>query len=319
MSSLAQPSFEHQHNTDCWRTLRQQGQKEWFHFYFHLPGRSLIVNISRTYDLGQEHWQLVLLTQADNNAWSGDSWSLEPKVRVKPGDQHLELEGASITFSENKVRLRLEQNDFYLGCDLTATSESFFARAPLTDSESLSWITTPTWHCTGDARIKGESLELTHSDVYHDHNWGEFSWTGNYSWDWLLLKNQTDAIIMTRITDKSRKHLIFQELYQWRHGELCAIASGQNVQTTQTGNKRKAAPRVPRIMRLSGLTTGASIPERLQLHTTINEEHLVLDVEVENGIELWAPDMASDRYSVFHEYSVSANQWHGLLEVHDHV
>jgi len=259
-------------------TQRVQGFKEWTYFYVATPEIDLLFTFTFLDRIDVPHtdaWpaaRVVALARTRDGRWTGGVDEVPPSaVRARPGRIDLAMGSSELRFTAGayaisarlascpiEVHLRLRP----LGLPAVGTS------VRMGIAEPMRWIVVPHLETHGEIVLDGDRYEVAAAPGYHDHNWGAFSWGGDFSWEWGLILTPSGerpwTIIYSRISDRARQRVLSQAILVWRDDAYCRAFRDEEIKVTESGLLRGGAKlRVPRVMSLVEPAMTADVPREL--------------------------------------------------------
>ncbi len=140
---------------------------------------------------------------------------------------------------------------------------------------AMHWLMVARLSTWGRLYLSGQRFELTGAPAYHDHNWGQFDWGDDISWEWGYAHADDDAddddrdqltAVWARVSDGRRERTLSQTLLFWRRSRLERIFQGHELDFRPTG-ACAASPglTLPRIANLIAPGPAAGVPEALSV------------------------------------------------------
>lgn len=73
----------------------------------------------------------------------------------------------------------------------------------------MSWCMVPRLSASGWFEVDGKRTSFASRPAYHDHNWGRFTWGGDFCWEWgCALPEDAGSpwsVVFARMTDRARQ------------------------------------------------------------------------------------------------------------------
>ncbi len=221
-----------------------QRHKEWQHFVLLDEDLDLLVNFSCCDDPrpharpGREFPRLVLL--ARDRDWDGDVETFPTdRTRVRGGRIDMALGENRLRFEDGRFRIdvALEDRPVTVHLDLQpATMPAFVPSIPMIEGPPLNWVVVPRLRASGEVTIGTHHHVLRNAPTYHDHNWGEFLWGHDVSWEWGFVLPEDDAVpwclTFVRLTNRSRTRALAQQMLVWRRDSLHALFRESDLRLT---------------------------------------------------------------------------------------
>ena len=293
------------------------GHKEWSHFCVLADPVDLLINWSLTDAAsGQlEEPRLTMLARSRGGRWEGDVESFEPgEVALRAGHPDARFGDASLRFDGRDYRLRAGLRSTPLEAHLTLspiTRPAATRSVPLGGNQPMRWLVVPRLEASGTVRV-GEELHALHgAPAYHDRNWGEFGWGGDFSWEWAVVlparSNCPWSLVYNRITDHARHRTVSQGILLWRRERHCRTFRDRELSVRGEGFLRVAgALRVPRVISLASPGSVADIPKRLEIEARCGGDALDVTVELDDCAQVGIPNDHDDGVTLITETRGSA-------------
>jgi len=276
------------------------GYKEWSHFSVLAPDFDLIFNLSFVRDAHSNSAtaRLLVLFGDDQDRWDGEFAAIALKdVRISPGSSDATLGPASARLAGGRYRIEadLPKRDLYLAFDLEPQARALAGNAiRLSDDDRLNWVVAPHLRATGEVRSGGRRYVAHNAPAYHDRNWGQFVWGGDYTWEWATLVPDDEtapALVYSRMANRARGVTLSQSLILWRDGRLRRRFYGRDLTVTSSGALRpQQVFRLPRFTGLIGSGRAADVPRHLSVAARGYGETLDLEIELERFGQVVAPN-----------------------------
>jgi hypothetical protein len=258
---------------------RPAGFKEWYHFVVHRPGWRLLVNFSLTSEAsraGSPQLTPRVIVIAHDQQWTGAIERFDDsELDVSADLGVMAVGGNRMTVRPDgyRVVIDLPGHDIRGELDLTSVSRPFAVNNQPVGDGRVSWLFVPRLRADGWLRIGRQEIRLEGNVAYHDHNWGRFSWGGDFGWTWgTILPSGPDdpwSLVFQQMTDRRRLRCLYQALWVWRHDEPAAIFPPAAVQTGFRGLLGRAADcTLPPPMRLVLGGEASDVPERIEIDAT---------------------------------------------------
>lgn len=304
MNAHAQP-YPPLARVDYWRASPladdlPAGYKEWSHFSVLAPDFDLVFNLSFVRDATSAGAvaRLLVLFSDDRDRWNGEFAPIAlTEVRILPGSPDATLGPASARLAGGRYRIEadLPKRDLHLAFDLEPQARALAGNAIcLSGEDRFNWVVAPHLRATGEMRSGGRLYVAENAPAYHDRNWGQFVWGGDYTWEWATLvpdEPGAPALVYSRMANRARGVTLAQSLLLWRDGRLRRRFYGRDLTVTSSGALRP--PRVFRLPRFTGLIgsgRAADVPRRISVAARGYGEALDVEIELERFGQVIAPN-----------------------------
>jgi hypothetical protein len=314
-------------HSDYWRRSPAtaggiEGHKEWGYFCVLGESVDLIVNLSimdrRAWAGGApcaEEPRTVLLARTSDAQWHGDVEFCDANaVDLRAGHVGARFGASTLAFGDDGYRLNVHLASRPIGARVVlrpAARPALARSVPLGSPEPMHWLVVPRLEASGEVRI-GDSVHRFQScPAYHDHNWGRFSWGGDFAWEWgVVLAGRVVpwSLVYYRITDRARCQVIAQGLLLWRGDRHSRTFRDRELGVHSLGRLRLGrCLRVPRIMTLAVPGTAADIPRCLAIEARSGRDALDVVLTLEDGAQIGIPNECDERLTLMSECRGSAS------------
>jgi len=257
------------------------GHKEWLHFAVRCGDLDLLLNYSLVDDtrpeaaLGAERARTIAIARV-GGCWTGGLDEETDAVQATGGTLAMTLGPNRVWLEGGHLHLRADVRD----ADISATLRMRPVATPLAmvngrfpDQTVCNWSTCPRLIVDGVVRVGSVERTLRNAVGYHDHNWGDFRWGGDFAWEWAYAHAEESVdpwtVVYARLLDRSRHRALVQGLWLWRDGRPVRGYRGLDLEVVSTGHLgERTIPRFPAITGL--LRTGrlSDVPSTLEVRAT---------------------------------------------------
>ena len=282
--------------------FRNRQHREWFHFYILTPDVDLIANFNLTFDPefdSATHYRIVALARV-GETWTGDVTKASHAVAPSGGTGLLSDNGG-FELHRDGIDVMLATEDVQCRLRLTPLTEPVHTNSvSFSGDQALRWIAVPHLVANGTIEVAGRSHDIVDANAYHDHNWGQFRWGDDFSWEWIgFTSDDRDDVrysgVFTRMSDRYAHTTLSQSLFAWRNGNLMRVLSGGELEVHRTGLKTIATKlRVPRVARLALPGEHDSLPERIDIRSTTHHPSAAISVTPNDNVQVLVPNDADD-------------------------
>ena len=223
--------------TDWFRgsTPRLDGRrlhKEWQHINVLADGVEAYVNLNVMDDQrpaaarGAIDARTILIAREPGRGWSGgvhlhDASRVSARrglVDLRLGDDVLRLEGDALI-----VRAALPREGVAVDLSLVPRAAPMLGPNTPVDDGLLHWLVVPRMEATGTITVQDRRYAIERAPAYHDHNWGEFLWGHDLSWEWGFGVPPDPAnpwsCVFVRFGNRRRTKASAQGLFVWREDQ----------------------------------------------------------------------------------------------------
>jgi len=298
--------------------------KEWQHFVVLAPGLDVLVNFSLgsspgSTDDGERLGRVIVLVRTAR--WTG--------LVDTAGRLALSRDGARGQFGDHRVEIR--EAGYRVVVDAPAdgvvidvtmrpvTVPVTARRQRLAPGCHLDWSLTARLAVDGRIEVGGQTYPLAGAVGYHDHNWGQFAWGDDFTWEWgcvLPIDRGADwAVVYSSLLNGARTQLALEQVFVWRGGLNVLAAGGVDV-TARGRGRYRARPelRLPRPMALVQPRLDADVPHRLEVTARSAGDELTLRFTPESTAQLLVPSERSPRGVVTINECVGPVELEGRLD-----
>jgi hypothetical protein len=264
-----------------------------------------------------EEARVTVLARARDGSWSGDIEACEPAaVAICAGRVNARFGASDLTFAEGAYRLRLRLGEpGAAAADLVlrpVARPALTRSVPLGTDNPMHWFVVPRLEAAGTLHVGGRVHVLRGSPAYHDHNWGRFTWGGDFAWEWGTILSASPgaswSLVYYRITDRGRHAVIAQGLLLWcgdRHHKTFRDA---DLVIRSEGLLRSAGcVRLPRVMRLIVPGAAGDLPRRLTIAARSGSDALDLVLDIDDCGQICLPHDSDDGITTVSECHARAS------------
>lgn len=299
------------HVSDYWRAPgyserragpRPFGHKEWHHFCVFGRGLHLLLNWSAMTGVqtigSRELVPRIAVLVRDDRGWHGAVERFGPEEsQISGGDAH---------FGRN--RLCIAERGYAAEVDLPASgiraSLRFepLARPVLTNTMALAWggrvrwLIVPRLRAEGFVEVDGSRTPICGEPAYHDHNWGDFRWGEDFSWEWGIALPRTPetpwAVVVTRLCDRARLRSFADTLLLWKERALIRSFRNAELHAEREGLLRVTPRplRIPPVMSLAAPGVGADVPTRYTVRAAGGGDVIEVEIRPIDFAQIGIPD-----------------------------
>ncbi len=270
--------------TDWYRgpTPRLDGRrihKEWQHVNVIGDGIEAYVNFNLmddqrpAADPGATDARTIVIVREPGRGWTGGVHVHHPsavhahrgRFDLRLGDDALRMEGGEVV-----VKAFLPQER--VGVDLRLvplTAPMLGPNTPLEDG-LLHWLVVPRLEATGTITVGDRQIAVSAAPAYHDHNWGEFLWGHDLSWEWGFgippEPHNPWSCVFVRFSDRRRTKASAQGLFFWNGSEQHRTFRGEELTVELHGHLRAGSvTKIPSVMALLAPDRPTDVPERVRI------------------------------------------------------
>lgn len=294
-SSIARSIEQHDHFRT--RALIGSGRvNEWSHFCLRDGSLIVLVNFSLVEDAQKRRGRLTWLCRSDDVSvsehWDGEVLEFDDAdVRFERAGHEARLGSSQVTWTGNHYCLRLNTDLLRGELSVQPTASPYLANnLAFVPGANFNWFVTPRCLATGWIESRGTRHEIRDAPTYHDHNWGQFAWSGEFNWEWgYSLGRETDqlSVIVSRISDGMRHRSFTQGLLVWRGEKLVRAFRDDEVRLRRIGLMRpNRVFRVPRMMSLLVEGEATDIPERFEVEAAARGDEVLLSFQPQDVAQI---------------------------------
>jgi hypothetical protein len=277
-------------------------RKEWLHFVVQSPELDLLVNFStddgRGAGPGGRRHALACVARPVGGGWRGDVEEVpDAEVRRSPGRLSLRFGASFLRPSAGGLRLRADgRGDVEADLELAARTYPMFAPNVVVDGRpAMHWFVVPRMTATGRVRIGREEYDVRGARAYHDHNWGEFRWGGDFAWNWGFVTPCAEAeswsLVLLRLTDRGRSRDAMRSMVLWDGEQQARVFRNAELEIEADGLLRaRGLVKLPRSLALLSPGEVTDVPRRLVARARRGDDALDLEFIPEDVMRFVVPD-----------------------------
>jgi hypothetical protein len=297
---------------------KESSYKEWHHFLIHDGQRLLLINFSMSAEPvvagGAQTWvgRLKLL-EHDGATFDGDIVIFAAEqLRATAGGMDVGFGPSAIRFAGGRYELSLELEQEATQIELTLVPASLpmlTNNLALVPGRPLCWLAVNRLHAWGVVRRRGVTSRFQGAPAYHDHNWGDFRWGDDFTWEWgTLIARETFGLSMVRITDRARTRVTLQCVQLWRGAQLVHIFRDRELEIEHSGRVRlERIFKLPRVLALLHPDTATDVPAHVTVRCRSEGLDLRVELELTALAQILMPDeLARDSITILNQCLMQA-------------
>jgi hypothetical protein len=314
---------------DFWRmrsAAATSSFKEWQHFVIIAPGVELIVNFSLAGAAGPAGAAPVgrVIAMARCGDWTGfvdtvpDAEFSRDGCRARFGAHRMEIR-------DGGYRVAIEAPEHGIVMDARLRSETVpitARRQAIVPGRHLDWSLTARLAVDGELEVAGHACSLAGAVAYHDHNWGQFAWGDDFTWEWgSVLPADPDAadadwaVVYSNLMNAARTELALEQVFVWRGGLNVLAAGSADIHVRSRGRYRaRPALRLPRPLAFLQPRVDGDVPRALIVSTVSGADELAFRFTPESTAQLLIPSERSPLGIVTIHECVGRAELHGTLD-----
>ena len=253
------------------------GHKEWLHFAVRHGDLDLLLNYSLVDDVrvgtpsGVERGRAIAIARVDGR-WVGGLDEVTPDlVQARGGGIDMALGPNSVRLGADGMHVLADVADAGIAADLwlrPVTLPLPMVNGRFPDGTVCNWTTCPRAVVDGWVRVGDTEHRLQDAIGYHDHNWGDFRWGGDFAWEWAYLHADDPddpwTLVYSRLLDRARHQSLVQGLWVWRGARPVRGYRGGDLHISSKGLLgARPIPRFPAITGLLRLGQLSDVPAEL--------------------------------------------------------
>lgn len=293
------------------------GHKEWSHFSVLDEGLDVLINFSLAGSpraLARRPRVTVLLRD-EEAGWLGGVVEFESgEADITPGRPGARIGDNSLIFKNGRyiIVIRLPDHSIEIDLELVPLARPVVAnRVPLSQTQTIRWVVVPRLSATGQIRTPDGVRTIDNAPAYHDRNWGDFGWGGDYAWEWatVLPENMSSpwAFVYSRISDRGRNRTLSQSLIVWFGDYPKRKYYGRDLVVRKAGLlRRPSGLDLPRIMPLLFDGDCIDVPRQMSIAVSAVGDHCEIGMECGSFARIGLPDDEGLQLSALAEISASA-------------
>jgi hypothetical protein len=294
-------------------------RKEWLHFVVQASGLDLLANFHRDEPAGDgtevARYTVAVVARTADGVWHGDVEEVPAaQVRLSSGRLSLRYGTSSVRPHGRGLRLRA-QGRSGVEADLTLEARTYpmFAPNVVVDGRpAMHWFVVPRMRASGRVRVGSVEIELRDACAYHDHNWGEFLWGGDFAWNWGFVtpaaEDEPWSLVLLRLTDRARLRDSMRSLVLWDGERQVRVFRGEDLQIETEGLLRaRNLVKLPRALALLSPGEVTDVPQRFVARTARGRESVEVEVIARDTMQFVVPNDANLGSTLIHEVVATAS------------
>ncbi len=276
--------------------------KEWFHFSISTGDLDCLINFSIVDGAlgrskrGAPITRLTLL--ARRSVWTGEITPVNfSRAVIDPGFVGMHLNDSFFELSDRVSHLRASsiQQDIRIDLHLEpAAVPSLVHNVELGEGPPLHWLMVPRLLTFGEVFVGDQRIVFNGELAYHDHNWGRFSWGGDFAWEWGYALPQSHdcpwTVVFVRMNDRAHHRTLSQGIFIWRGQSQVRIFRNHAVGAARKGLLRQRnIAKFPPVMGLLYPGTATDIPQEYRIEGRRGDDHVELDFTPEDVAQIIVP------------------------------
>ena len=277
--------------------------KEWYHFCVLGPGVDVIVNFSLATDLrpvarrGSQLGRIVLLLRERGHGWDGDVDTFPARdVQARAGTVGLHIGGSMLGYGAAGYQLSvaLAERPLTARLSLYPRTLPLLARTNAVIGEGrISWLMVPRLTATGTVVVGRRTYRLVDAPAYHDHNWGQWQWGQDFTWQWGFALPSDDgqwAVVFQQMGDRTRNRVTEQIMALWRGADLYRLFHQHEIEMQQAGLMPvRPVLKLPRVLGLVAPERTTDLPQRLVVNAVSGTDRLRMTFEAYDLAQILVP------------------------------
>jgi hypothetical protein len=250
--------------------------KEWQHFIVHAEDIHVLVNFSlvdeayASVNTNREVARLIVMVRTGH--WDGDVDRFErAQIEVTPGRIDASFGTNRMRFHDGRYHVEVALKNRPIRAEfemVPAIVPTVSSNQPLSRNRNISWLFVPRLRCNGTVTVGAETFRFEEALGYHDHNWGQFRWDDDFSWEWGSIlpmdpSNPLSAVYM-RMSNRARTLCRSQALYLGHGSDHLRFFRDEDMRVTlHRLFQQDKCLQVPRVMSLLAPGTSRDLPASL--------------------------------------------------------
>jgi hypothetical protein len=254
---------------------RAKEHKEWHHFCILGTDVEAVVNLSlmRPAQLPSP-WQARVILLVRQAGWDGDVDIIPPAdVKAHRGGMEMQLGHNTLQFRDGcfHLSLALANRPITLKATIRPVAYPLLRRNTPIGKGLINWVVVPRLEANGSLVIGRQVYRLQNALTYHDHNWGQWHWGDDFSWQWgFALPLQADtpwSVVFDRMTNRSRNQSLELKLSLWKDSRLHRLFLHDEIEIQQHGFRSLTHPvKFPRPMALVAHELTTDVPLSFEIN-----------------------------------------------------
>lgn len=258
---------------------------------------------------GTEFPRLVVLSH--DGVWDGGVEGFEAnESKVRGGEIDLVFGPNYVRYVDGEYRVSAKMRTRPISMDLILTPTVMPALSNnirMDAGTPINWLVLPRLTVRGSVEIAGRKHIFENAAGYHDHNWGQFGWGRDFTWEWCYaLPNSADSprsLVFVRLLNRARTKVYKQGLFLWRGVDPERIFRGRDIETSHTGLLR-AQPifKIPRPMALLTPGTANDVPREITVQARGENDEVQFQFIASDVAQVIIPsDVDQNRVTIINE------------------
>ena len=253
--------------------------KEWQHVNVIGDGIEAYVNLNIMDDQrpaarpGALDARTIVIAREPGRGWAGGVRLHEAsRVSARRGRFDLRLDEDVLELDGDAIVVRAFLPRERVGVDLRLVPRTAPMLGPNTplDDGLLHWLVVPRLAASGTITVGDRVHHLDGARAYHDHNWGEFLWGHDLSWEWGFGIPPDPAnpwsCVFVRFSDRKRTKASAQGLFVWKDADQHRTFRENELTIVAEGHLRpRTLHRIPPVMGLLAPDRPTDVPARLRI------------------------------------------------------
>ena len=290
-----------------------QQHKEWHHFCLLGPGVEVILNLSLMRPAAQVDapWDARVILLVRETEWDGDVDIIPgAQVNARRGGLEIQLGHNRMQFKDGcfNLSLALQKRPITLTATLRPMAYPLTRRNTPIGKGKISWVVVPRLQATGTLVVGRRVYRLENAPAYHDHNWGQWSWGDDFSWQWgfaLPPAAETPwSLVFDQMTDRGRNQALELKLSLWKGPQLHRLFMHEELQVRQEGFRTLTRPaKFPRPMALVAQELTTDVPANFQIHAARTADWLDCRFSADDLAQIILPNELDLGVTIINEVS----------------
>lgn len=278
--------------------------KEWMHFCVQMPPPApghLLINFSvaeRSLPLATVRTPRLIVL-AHTEAWQGTVEAFaDQDVQGEAGQVDLTLGPNSIIWRDGAFLISVHTKEIEAELRVVPLMLPTVASSvSLGETHAMRWVVIPRLETDGWVRFGGQRRRLHRAATYHDHNWGQFRWGGDLSWEWGFLNptsmTQPWSVVFVRVSDSQRHRTLSQGVLVWKKEVNVRTFQNSEIKLELDGCHVGERPlTLPGIVGLLAPGAASGVPAHLRLRASGVGDELELAFRTQSIARLALPSDA---------------------------
>lgn len=269
---------------------------EWIHFVVLHPRITVILNFALQWTPPSEGWRGTVTILAKSSRWRGEVAEFGGADLVwQSGGMDCSFGDNVVSFGADGWRIRTRSDDVQIDLVITPTSVPAAAsRLPFAATSDARWFVVPRCAVRGLVRLPEIEVDMSDGTAYHDHNWGEIRWGGDFAWEWQFWHSDGQpawTAVSSQLLDRDRHVCRQRGLMLWAGSQQVRAFSHSETSISFDGHQRvPMRGTFPAPLALTQPRAWEALPTTWRVEAARGLDFVRLDLRPETVCQVLVPD-----------------------------